>query len=50
MGRSESAIQDRPVMSASPDTEDDGVTRWDHVKTFALVGVRFRGKTDCQAC
>ncbi|EXJ75906.1 uncharacterized protein A1O5_00414 [Cladophialophora psammophila CBS 110553] len=39
MGQSEAAIQDRSVMSTDLDTVEDGaVTRWNHVKTFALVG------------
>ncbi len=41
MGQTEAAIQDRPIM-ASTDVEiiEAGVvTRWNHVKTFALVGV-----------
>ena len=41
MGQSEATNQDRSVMGSSNigAAEDGVVTRWNHVKTFALVGV-----------
>ena len=41
MGQSEAATEDRPVMATTHNeqAEAGGATRWNHVKTFALVGV-----------
>ncbi|KAJ9608024.1 hypothetical protein H2200_007012 [Cladophialophora chaetospira] len=39
MGQSEAATQNHQIMSTNIHTiDDEGVTRWNHVKTFALVG------------